>query len=62
MSLETNKMFALQFVAKDILLELIADFAILLDGENNDVERDFLKGCLKTYKTLKREVDALTNL
>jgi len=58
MSLEINKMLAEQYVAKDVLLELIADFAIKLDGEGNESERDFLKGCLKTYKTLKRDVDA----
>lgn len=53
-----NLMLARQYVAKDMLLELIADFAIKLDSEGNDVERDFLKGCLKTYKALKRDVDA----
>lgn len=53
-----NLMLARQYVANDIICELIAGFAIKLDGEENDVEREFLKGCLKTYKSLKRDVDA----
>jgi len=53
-----NLMLARQYVANDILCELIADFAIKLDNQHNDVERDFLKGCVKTYKALKRDVDA----
>ncbi len=56
--MEINKMLAAQHVAKDMLLELIADFTVKLDSEGNDVERDFLKGCVKTYKALKRDVDA----
>ncbi len=53
-----NEMLAKQYVAKNMLLDIMAEFCITLACVDNEDERDFFKGCLRTYKALERDVDS----